>query len=191
MASLNGKDKLYHGTSEFFDEIDLRCAKPFKDFGRGFYLTSLYFQAARWAYKRSSSKYYVYEFEINVPAENTLSILDLTSYNQKWLDYVSLNRTTDTADVDFDIVFDKMADNRAKNIAPIIYAYQASKISTQEAIDKLKWPREDADQYCFKTQQAIQYLKLAKCIQFPERIIVTPAASHLAFVPDTQKEDSL
>ena len=31
--------KLYHGTDAFFENPDLSMCRPFKDFGRGFYLT--------------------------------------------------------------------------------------------------------------------------------------------------------
>ncbi len=31
--------KLYHGTDAFFERPDLSKCRPFKDFGRGFYLT--------------------------------------------------------------------------------------------------------------------------------------------------------
>ena len=30
--------KLYHGTDAFFEHPDLTKCRPFKDFGRGFYL---------------------------------------------------------------------------------------------------------------------------------------------------------
>lgn len=33
--------KLYHGTNKAFDTIDLKKSKPNKDFGRGFYLSSI------------------------------------------------------------------------------------------------------------------------------------------------------
>ena len=36
---------LYHGTNLDIDEIDLEKCAPFKDFGKGFYLTTLLDQA--------------------------------------------------------------------------------------------------------------------------------------------------
>jgi hypothetical protein len=41
--------KLYHGSNVFIDAVDLKRCKPFKDFGRGFYLTSLPEQAVAMA----------------------------------------------------------------------------------------------------------------------------------------------
>ena len=37
--------RLYHGTNVAFDAIDLTKSKPYKDFGRGFYLSPNYEQA--------------------------------------------------------------------------------------------------------------------------------------------------
>ena len=39
--------RLYHGTNIDFQEIDIAKSNPYKDFGRGFYLTDLYHQAER------------------------------------------------------------------------------------------------------------------------------------------------
>ncbi len=39
---------LYHGSNTDIKEIDLRMCKPYKDFGRGFYLTVLKDQAEKW-----------------------------------------------------------------------------------------------------------------------------------------------
>ena len=36
----NGLKQLYHGTDCYFESFDFRYAKSFKDFGKGFYLTS-------------------------------------------------------------------------------------------------------------------------------------------------------
>ena len=37
--------KLYHGTNTTFDKVELDKCLPYKDFGRGFYLTTLRTQA--------------------------------------------------------------------------------------------------------------------------------------------------
>ena len=41
--------KLYHGTNQTFDSIDLKKSKPNKDFGRGFYLSAEYEQVINMA----------------------------------------------------------------------------------------------------------------------------------------------
>ena len=37
--------KLYHGTNTTFDKVELDKCLPYKDFGRGFYLTTIRTQA--------------------------------------------------------------------------------------------------------------------------------------------------
>ena len=44
--------KLYHGTNIDFQEIDIAKSNPYKDFGRGFYLTDLRNQAERMALRK-------------------------------------------------------------------------------------------------------------------------------------------
>jgi hypothetical protein len=59
---------LYHGSNVEFSTIDLSKSKDKRDFGRGFYMTTLKPQAESWAvrmynrYGRTGS--YVYEFEL-------------------------------------------------------------------------------------------------------------------------------
>jgi len=53
---------LYHGTNFDFDKIDLSRSNPFKDFGKGFYLTDIRSQAEELAnelqYKRLNRQYF-------------------------------------------------------------------------------------------------------------------------------------
>jgi hypothetical protein len=59
---VNQKIVLYHGTIEDYAEnmttdlIDVRRGKPYRDFGPGFYTTTLYRQAEYWAYLLSESR---------------------------------------------------------------------------------------------------------------------------------------
>jgi hypothetical protein len=45
--------KLYHGTNCSIETIDLAKCRPYKDFGKGFYLTELEQQAKDWALRIS------------------------------------------------------------------------------------------------------------------------------------------
>ncbi|WP_369598594.1 DUF3990 domain-containing protein [Parabacteroides distasonis] len=44
---------LYHGTNMDFEAIDITRSNPYKDFGKGFYLTDIRKQAEELAKKRS------------------------------------------------------------------------------------------------------------------------------------------
>jgi hypothetical protein len=59
---------LFHGTNVSFDEVSLDFAKDRRDFGRGFYTTTIREQAADWAevmcrrYKTETAYLYTFEF---------------------------------------------------------------------------------------------------------------------------------
>lgn len=166
MGSINGKTVLYHGTKHYFEDFDLSKAKPFKDFGKGFYLTSYPQQAYAWASGKASDTCYLYEYSIDIPDEADFKILALTEYNTAWLDYISTNRKEDCTNADYDIVYDKLADGASPRIPQIIDKYKAGKISDTIAIKKLKWKRTSGDQYCFKTPRALECLRREKCYCF-------------------------
>ena len=44
--------RLYHGTNVDFDLIDIEKSNPYKDFGKGFYLTDIKEQAERMALRK-------------------------------------------------------------------------------------------------------------------------------------------
>ena len=47
---------LYHGTNVDFDKIDIEKSNPYKDFGKGFYLTNL--QTGRRISKKESPNFW-------------------------------------------------------------------------------------------------------------------------------------
>ncbi|MDE6226878.1 MAG: DUF3990 domain-containing protein [Muribaculaceae bacterium] len=52
--------KLYHGSNVKIERIDLDKSKPFKDFGKGFYLSDTKHQAEEWRLSKN--------FQILLPA---------------------------------------------------------------------------------------------------------------------------
>jgi len=111
------KKALYHGTSAEFDgnNIDLSASSRPKDFGNGFYLTSIYKQASIWANKNKkikNNKHTIikqYEYD-EILGDSTLNILTLDEYNNKWLNYIIKNRNNVNSQDDYDLVRGLMAD---------------------------------------------------------------------------------
>ena len=103
---INEIERLYHGTDRCFDEFDFHKAKGFKDFGKGYYLTTNFNQALRWAQRKGSrnSKAYVYSYRVECADAENLKILELLKYDLKWLDFISQNRIYGK-DTDYDIIF--------------------------------------------------------------------------------------
>lgn len=86
--------RLYHGTDQEFNTFDFKYARGFKDFGKGFYLTSNIGQAQKWAQRKARDKYvaYIYSYQLDFSEEKGWRILELLKYDQKWLDFIAKNR---------------------------------------------------------------------------------------------------
>ncbi len=95
---------LYHGTSMNFDIPSLEKCKPHRDFGRGFYLATNYFDALPMAIKNSyHGVVQIYELD----DISDLNVLVLDGYSDEWLSFVVRSRLG--ASSDYDIVIGNMA----------------------------------------------------------------------------------
>ena len=115
---------LYHGTNTAFSKIDLSHSKDKRDFGKGFYTTTVYDQAEKWAKNQfirfGGDGSFVKTFEYN-PTKD-LKILEFKSMNKDWLEFVKENRTKGGVFHDYDIVKGPVAnDNRAGLTAAFIF----------------------------------------------------------------------
>lgn len=156
--------RLYHGSDHKFDSFDLKYARSFKDFGKGFYLTTNLKQAQKWAQSKAGAKSeaYIYSYRLNNLKENPqllsdFKILELLQYDKNWIDFISQSRINGY-ETDHDIIYDRMADNNFIGISDILQKYIKAEISADKAIEQLRWNNQTADQYCFKTERALSLL---------------------------------
>jgi hypothetical protein len=152
--------KLYHGSYIKIDEIDLEKAKPYKDFGRAFYLTKFYAQAKTWADrlgKEHKTTGVISEFEFDEYAyeDESLRVLIFENYNEQWLDFIVLNRNNKKKTHDYDIVEGPVADDKVQNR---IENYLSGEITKTDFLIELKW-HEETHQICFCTVASLQFLK--------------------------------
>ena len=152
--------KLYHGSYLKISEIDLTKAKPYKDFGRAFYLTKFHQQATFWADRlgrEHGTAGVVSEFEFDEYAyeDDSLNVLVFEKYDDQWLDFVVLNRGSRKQMHDYDIVEGPVADDR---IQIRINDYLAGEVSKSDFLEELKW-HEETHQICFCSIAALQFLK--------------------------------
>ena len=160
LMKINQIEKLYHGTNQKFDAFDFNKAKNFKDFGKGYYLTTDFNQAQKWAQKRGekAKKAYIYCYDVADVQTDSLKILELLQYDQKWLEFISENRI-EGREPDYDIIYDRIADNQYLEISNTLLDYKQSRISSEEAIERIRWKNTKADQYCFKSKEALDLLR--------------------------------
>lgn len=152
--------KLYHGTNTLYDTVDLNLCQPFKDFGVGYYLTTDKAQAQKWAQHKAnhSDIAYIYSYSIRKPFDADLRVREFLKYDKDWVDFITANRTG-LIDEKYDIVYDRIADNNWQNITQILTSYKAGQMDADEVIRHLQKRDTSADQYCFKTANALSILE--------------------------------
>jgi hypothetical protein len=141
-----------------FDAIDLAKSRDRRDFGRGFYTTTIKEQAQAWAaslhkrYGGDGKLLYVYEYKLgegfNVKIFNDLSI--------EWLEFVKENRMSGGLTHAFDIVRGPVAND---NTMPTIALYVDGTIGAKAAIAQLAYYKAN-DQISFHTAPSLSCLTL-------------------------------
>lgn len=99
--------KLYHGSNVAVEKPKILQADRRLDFGTGFYLTSSYEQAERWAIltakRRGTNDKVVTIFEADEQKMNLLNVLRFSKPTEEWLKFVANNRNVldfkDTSDI--------------------------------------------------------------------------------------------
>lgn len=159
---------LFHGSSACFFDIQLdKQASPYKDFGRGFYLTSYFLQARKHAMnkarKAGGKRAYVYKYEVRGFDPKSYRVLELLEYDRAWLDFIKENRVYGRcSSPDLDIVYDRIADSYGATLDDALRTYAEGKKPASKVIDNIVFPNP-GDQYCFKTGKAIGLLFRLEC----------------------------
>lgn len=156
--------KLYHGSNTKIEVPDLVHSKPFKDFGRGFYLSADKQQAWDMAFQKVSQtqegKAEVTEFlfdETMMTSEN-LKVLSYPDYCEEWALFVLANRNKNNEQPihNYDIVYGPIADD---GVTFQLRRYEGGVISLPRLVEELKYAKGITFQYFFGTERALQLLK--------------------------------
>jgi len=158
---------LYHGSYTEINTIDLKKSKPYKDFGKAFYLTKYYEQAEIWA-NRLGKEYkkdgVITEFEFDEYAyeDDSLKILKFDEYDEQWLDFIVFNRSKRNPTHDYDIVEGPVAND---DVTQRIETYLEGKITKEEFLDELTY-HKPTHQIAFCTLESLQMLEKVKKNKF-------------------------
>lgn len=160
---------LYHGSNIKVTKIDLSKCRPFKDFGRGFYLTSMREQAALMA-RRIVRLYgglpWISAFSFDETAFRSRDIKTLSFYKpcRDWALFVLNNRNkrfknTDDAlcnhDNKYDIVSGPVAND---DIAYLFRTFSGGLINIDALVRGLEY-KSLTKQHSFHTEKALKYLQ--------------------------------
>jgi hypothetical protein len=149
--------RLYHGSNIRFESPSLEKSKDRRDFGRGFYTTTVKEQAVEWS-KTLCSRFnggaFVYEFELNNIA--TLNIKIFNGIDLEWLEFVKGNRVNGGLQHNFDVVAGAVANDKTMQT---ITMYIDGIYTVEEALNRLRYMSPN-DQVSFHTEKALARLTL-------------------------------
>ena len=149
---------LYHGSNVAVQEPKLMPQTRALDFGRAFYLTSDFEQAARWArtsvLRRGDGVATVSSFELDESRLAALNVLRFDAPNADWLRFVTRNRAEQIDDSGYDVVAGPVAND---NTMPVLNLYFKGAYSEEEALKRLL-PQRLRDQFAMKTEEALACL---------------------------------
>lgn len=157
--------KLYHGSDISIDKIELDKSKPFKDFGKGFYLSADFEQAMEMAKERVRQKsasglpvVTTFEFDETIMSKNDLKIKVWDDYCEEWAEFVLKNRDRKLSHPchDYDIVYGPIADD---GVAFQLRRYQAGYLTIKQLVEELKYSKGITFQYFFANKLAISKLR--------------------------------
>lgn len=151
---------VYHGTDILFDQIKLDKSRDKRDFGKGFYTTTIEAQAEGWAcnmrIRRRSKESWVNVYELTI-ADN-LAVKEFDGLTVEWLNFVKDNRSLGGTQHPYDIVIGPVAND---NTLVTVMRYMEGVYTAEEAIKRLAFFKTN-DQVTFHTEKALECLKLVR-----------------------------
>ncbi len=145
------------------DKVDLSKSRPFKDFGRAFYLSADEQQAWERAYAAitlwgGTPKVTSFELDEHVLTSGELKVLSFDGYTEEWADFIfaNRNRRKPVFSHDYDIVYGPIANDR---VGEQVALFKGGYITKERFLQKLKHMRGITFQYAFCTEVAISKLR--------------------------------
>lgn len=155
--------KLFHGSNVEIEKIDLSKSRPFKDFGRAFYLSFDEQQAWERAYAAIAMwggipHVSVFEFDECLMLSGEMKVLQFDAYTEEWANFVfaNRNRKKPAFDHEYDIVYGPIANDK---VGEQVALFRGGYITKERFLHKLKLMRGITFQYAFCTELAISKLR--------------------------------
>lgn len=155
--------RLFHASRKYFETPDLSKSSDLKDFGRGYYLTTSLEQAEDWAIRglpenKKDTFGYIYEYGFDMNNTEKLNCKKLLLYDKEWLDFVAWHRNNIEQTIEYDLVYDRMADGKYAALTYMLNKYYMGRATAEETFALIKYKTDKYNQYCFKTETALTYL---------------------------------
>ncbi|AUN05185.1 DUF3990 domain-containing protein [Clostridium botulinum] len=155
---------LYHGSNVIVEDPKIIKATRTLDFGYGFYTTTSYDQALKWAKIKSRRENVekgiisIYEIEDTIFQEDRLNIKVFNGASKSWLEFVLDNRMNEGYTHNYDIVKGSVADDR---VYACLNAFENKFMDFDTAIKELRTYKLN-DQISFHTKESLKYLNFIR-----------------------------
>ena len=160
---------LFHGSNTDIAQIELSKCRPNKDFGKGFYLTTIREQAEKMAQRAArmyggSPTLNIYDFDDSADKLDTLNIRHFDCPSVEWAKFVITNRNAsklkapqEDSNIDgrFDLVIGPIAND---DLALLFRQFSEGTISVETLVSEMKF-KKLTDQYSFHSERALVLLK--------------------------------
>lgn len=159
--------KLYHGSNTVIEKIDLAKCRPYKDFGKGLYCTTMEDQAqamARRVARIYGGEPFVTGFELSDDiSDPLLHTRAFDGPSMEWACFIMNNRSrsfTDFSslecnlDLKYDLVSGPIAND---DLALLFRSFERGLITVESLVEAMKY-KKLTDQYSFHTERALTVL---------------------------------
>ncbi|MDR1396558.1 MAG: DUF3990 domain-containing protein [Desulfarculales bacterium] len=167
---------LYHGTIYNFDAIDLNHGKPYKDFGKGFYLSRTESKAERMATRnrkfendlliesgsKPTAKAWVCTYKFDADNLSKMNLKEFAEPGEEWVRFIVKNRSNRNPQHNYDIVVGPTANDDTNVVVQAfmnrLYGDPSSDAAIQTFLQNIL-PDRLPPQMCFGTQKAVSLLR--------------------------------
>ena len=151
---------LYHGSIDLVDKPEIRVGDAYLDFGVGFYTTTSYEQAERWARikmrRHNAVVGYVSVYELALDIASKALVIDkFETADEKWLEFVVNNRKGVPVGDTKDMHIGPVADD---NVYQSIRLFETGAYDAEYTVKRLK-TEVLQDQWTLHTDKALSFLK--------------------------------
>ena len=155
---------IYHGSTVLVEKPEIRTGETFLDFGAGFYTTTSYEQAERWArikMRRENTQVgyvSIYEFDYEAAKADAV-IRKFDTADMEWLLFVASNRRGVRPVEAADMHIGPVADD---NVYQSIRFFETGILNAEETVSRLK-TEVLHDQWTFHTENILSYCRYTGC----------------------------
>ncbi|MGP1475192.1 MAG: DUF3990 domain-containing protein [Treponema sp.] len=154
---------VYNGSSTKIEKPKIIIQEKGRDFGFGFYTTTVKKQAERWALRtarldslksKSRKDAIVNIYYFDEKQTELLNTKDFTNSDLEWLEFIVHCRSNLSYNHNFDIVSGKIADDR---VGETIEYVLAGVMRKEDAVERLRFEKIN-NQICFCTEDSLKLL---------------------------------